>query len=255
MTNSDEFENIKKGLPREVNRSQSTLHIIVPFIIAGFCLAGLIVAAGLLGDLLLTADSIKKMSSFLVNFIYGVSTSIYMGAISFLVGMIHSILFRKRIISRIVLYLLVASLAGLVSGFIGGALFGYALSDNSFEAPLIQSLLGSNADPLPRLLVRILILSMKGAIPGLLVGLLIGSSIAASQSLFMHISKYRLKWRIYTVVVWSTSSCLAWMFSTTIGDFIDLDFIADAIAALFVLLCHGISTILLLMRAPELELS
>lgn len=247
MKNSDDFLNIKNGLPDEKSSDKAKSYFLIIFIVLGLLLALAIILLGLLVKIIEPSiampNSLRGVIIILVN-VGG--TTAYTALISFMVGTIQIIIFSGRIKTRRFVYLLFLVIGGAAGGLIGSLLL---------HALYILGWYPHNVSSFLEKLMASLIWSIIGFVVGIITGGIIGFTSSIMQNYIMKNTKYGIRWFLYNLISWSIIYSVGLAISLGLGVLIEFPFMGDAIASVIIMVSHGVSIVLFLNYSPQIEFS
>jgi hypothetical protein len=204
----DEFKDVIKGLPTENTAQRSSIQFAFSFLGAALLLVVLVLAFGGLAQNQLQGMNTYVPQQMLIN-----------GLLSLLLGSMQAGVFRSKIRSRPIVFVIFSLAGGLAGGFVGGM--------------LINS--GINNQP---------------ALIGVINGAISGGTSSLVQNGMMGNKKYGGRWFLYNLFSWPLIFAVAWSIAWQSQEFLVL-----AMAGAFVVIASGIGLTLFLRRSPQIEFS
>ncbi len=257
---SEDFSNIKKGLPAENTVLKTRLRLIIIFVVVGSVLAVLILFYGLLflivkrmfgiGDSVVTG-AFSKLLVYIANII---SSSFYTGSIALLVGIIQAWFLRKKLRSNSYIFAFSLGLGGIIGGWPGGLIWGYFDNNRTILISIIsfgQGQLNSTFN----IIWAVIVLFIVGFCIGLVVGAFTGGIGSIFQNVILYNSRYAWSWFFYSLISWIPICGLGWAISMISGEFSSFPFFGDALASMFMLISHGFVLNFFLYLFPKIEFS
>ena len=208
VNEDDEFKDVIKGLPAENTAQRASVRFTISFIGAALLLVVLVMAFGGLAQ-----SQLQEMNSFVPQ------QMLINGLLSLLLGSMQAGVFRAKIRSRPIVFVIFSLAGGLAGGFVGGLLINSGIND-------------------------------QPALIGVINGAISGGLSSLIQNGMMGNKKYGGRWFLYNLLSWPLIFAVAWSLAWQTGQFVLL-----AMAGAFVVIVSGIGLALFLRRSPQIEFS
>ena len=251
--NSNEFSNIKKGLPNEQGGANKfIIFIFLLFsIFLGFSIILIKIGVMLLNNSQSESAFLDRQIVMAIdNFI---SWPIYTTLLVFAVGMFRVFVIQDRITSNKPLSIITYVVGGVAGGFVSGLIinimgfvWGYDLSGlHSF----LLTGLDLNTVKVLMFLSRLTIGFTIGFVSGLVIGSLLGL-IQYRTSKRLNIGS---RWLAYNVISWSIILGIGWSLIFGLDAIPFLSFFSDVVGLMFVIITHYLSLLVFMQFSPQIE--